>query len=73
MKACGVLSVASGGNSVQWGGKEGVTYNSIVTECLGSLQQTVCTATALRSERALGDVKHALLNAGFDLFVGSSE
>lgn len=71
MKACGVLSVASGGNSVQWGGKEGVTYNSIVTECLGSLQQTVCTA--LRSERAFSDVKHALLNAGFDLFVGSSE
>lgn len=58
-KACGVLSVSSGGNSVQWGGKEGVTaYNSIVTECLGSFQQTVCTAS--RSERAFGDVKHAV-------------
>lgn len=44
---------------MQWGGKEGVTaYNSIVTECLGSFQQTVCTA--LRSERAFGDVKHAV-------------
>lgn len=59
MKACGALSVASGGNLVQWGGKEGVTaYNSIVTECLESFQQTVCVA--LRSERAFGDVKHAV-------------